>query len=357
MLSLVRGLWRSQWGVLCNFNCPNNISYFWNGGSLLGLVLVGQICSGLLLSFNYAAFVGVAFELVDGVGRDIWGGFVVRNIHVLGSSLFFALIFLHIGRGVYYGGALMWGVWVSGVVLLVISMGVGFLGYILPWGQMSYWGATVITNFLSVVGSELVVWIWGAFSVDGPTLMRFYSLHFLLPFVLVVGLIVHLVLLHMGGNSNPLGVMSFCDSRLFFPYFLSKDVVGFVVVCGLAYIYLFTYDLDEPQNFIGANVLTTPEHIQPEWYFLAAYTVLRAVPSKVGGVVALIAFVCVLLLFSMGGIPHHSLVQQNLFWLWVVSFFCLTLGGACPIEEPYVGYGRLWCLVYFGGVGGLVLMG
>ena len=337
---------------------PKNISYWWKFGSLLGLVLVIQIVTGLFLAMHYVSDMKAAFLSVDSIRREVFFGGFIRAIHAKGASAFFFFIYLHMGRGVYYGSFYhkphTWG---CGVMIYILAMGAGFLGYVLPWGQMSYWGATVITNFASTVpfvGGDLVQWIWGGFAVSYPTLTRFFTLHYLVPFIVVILVAVHLIYLHDTGSKNPLGINTKGDRVPFHPYFTIKDILGFVIffLFFIPIIFLFPDRLGDPEKYIEANPLVTPIHIQPEWYFLPSYAILRAIPKKLGGVIALImsfsSFFLLPLLVSKAPIRFfRSSIYQTIFWLWSANIFLLTWVGSCPVEYPYIKIGILGRVVYF----------
>nr|YP_005351130.1 cytochrome b [Emplectonema gracile]AEC12111.1 cytochrome b [Emplectonema gracile] len=343
--------------ALVDYPTPLNLSSWWNFGSLLGLCLVVQILTGLFLAMHYIAHVDLAFFSVSHLIRDVNYGWLLRFIHANGASFFFIFLYLHIGRGLYYGSYKSFHGWNVGVLLFILVMATAFLGYVLPWGQMSFWGATVITNFFSAVpyvGGILVEWIWGGFAVDNATLTRFFALHFLVPFLILGLTIVHLVFLHEVGANNPLGVVSFGDGVSFHPYFSFKDLFGVILVLFLLcfFVLIFPSVLGDPENFIPANPLVTPVHIQPEWYFLFAYAILRAIPNKLGGVVALLMSILVLFLvpflFSSkfcGEVFYP--VGQSLFWSFVSVFILLTWIGSCPVEAPYVLYGQILSIFYF----------
>nr|AHA82036.1 cytochrome b [Aegypius monachus] len=286
---------------LIDLPTPPNISIWWNFGSLLGICLLTQILTGLLLAMHYTADTSLAFSSVAHTCRNVQYGWLIRNLHANGASFFFICIYLHIGRGLYYGSYLYKETWNTGIVLLLTLMATAFVGYVLPWGQMSFWGATVITNLFSAIpyiGQTLVEWTWGGFSVDNPTLTRFFALHFLLPFVIAGLTLIHLTFLHESGSNNPLGIISNCDKIPFHPYFSFKDILGFMLMLlPLTTLALFSPNLlGDPENFTPANPLVTPPHIKPEWYFLFAYAILRSIPNKLGGVLALAASVLILLL-------------------------------------------------------------
>nr|YP_009355852.1 cytochrome b [Garrulax formosus]AFB19929.1 cytochrome b [Trochalopteron erythrocephalum]AYP57979.1 cytochrome b [Trochalopteron peninsulae]AFB19930.1 cytochrome b [Trochalopteron erythrocephalum]AFB19931.1 cytochrome b [Garrulax formosus]AKS10770.1 cytochrome b [Garrulax formosus] len=342
---------------LIDLPTPSNISTWWNFGSLLGICLITQIVTGLLLAMHYTADTSLAFESVAHMCRNVQFGWLIRNLHANGASFFFICIYFHIGRGIYYGSYLNKETWNVGVVLLLALMATAFVGYVLPWGQMSFWGATVITNLFSAIpyiGQTLVEWMWGGFSVDNPTLTRFFAIHFLLPFVIAGLTLVHLTLLHDTGSNNPLGIPSDCDKIPFHPYYTIKDILGFVLMfVPLAALALFAPNLlGDPENFTPANPLATPPHIKPEWYFLFAYAILRSIPNKLGGVLALAASVLVLFLIPL---LHTSKLRsmtfrplsQILFWTLVANLLILTWVGSQPVEHPFIIIGQLASISYF----------
>nr|AGQ50314.1 cytochrome b [Strix leptogrammica] len=289
---------------LIDLPTPSNISAWWNFGSLLGICLTTQIITGLLLAAHYTADSSLAFASVSHTCRNVQYGWLLRNLHANGASLFFICAYMHIGRGLYYGSYLYKETWNTGVILLLTLMATAFVGYVLPWGQMSFWGATVITNLFSAIpyiGQTLVEWAWGGFSVDNPTLTRFFALHFLLPFLIAGLTLIHLTFLHDSGSNNPLGISSDCDKIPFHPYFSMKDTLGLAfMLLPLMTLALFSPNLlGDPENFTPANPLITPPHIKPEWYFLFAYAILRSIPNKLGGVLALAASVLILLLIPL----------------------------------------------------------
>nr|YP_009107756.1 cytochrome b [Leucosticte brandti]YP_009107899.1 cytochrome b [Leucosticte arctoa]AHY87952.1 cytochrome b [Leucosticte brandti]AIU44980.1 cytochrome b [Leucosticte brandti]AIU45177.1 cytochrome b [Leucosticte arctoa] len=343
--------------ALIDLPTPSNISTWWNFGSLLGICLITQIVTGLLLAMHYTADTNLAFSSVAHMCRDVQFGWLIRNLHANGASFFFICIYLHIGRGIYYGSYLNKETWNIGVILLLTLMATAFVGYVLPWGQMSFWGATVITNLFSAIpyiGQTLVEWAWGGFSVDNPTLTRFFALHFLLPFVIVGLTLVHLTFLHETGSNNPTGVPSDCDKIPFHPYYTVKDILGFALMIALLVsLALFSPNmLGDPENFTPANPLVTPPHIKPEWYFLFAYAILRSIPNKLGGVLALAASILVLFLMPL---LHTSKlrsmtfrpISQILFWALVANVLILTWVGSQPVEHPFIIIGQLASLTYF----------
>nr|QBK82359.1 cytochrome b [Circus teauteensis] len=342
---------------LIDLPTPSNISAWWNFGSLLGVCLLTQILTGLLLAMHYSADTTLAFSSVAHTCRNVQYGWLIRNLHANGASFFFICIYLHIGRGIYYGSYLYKETWNTGIILLLTLMATAFVGYVLPWGQMSFWGATVITNLFSAlpyIGQTIVEWTWGGFSVDNPTLTRFFALHFLLPFLIASLTLIHLTFLHESGSNNPLGIISNCDKIPFHPYFSLKDTLGFILMLlPLTTLALFSPNLlGDPENFTPANPLTTPPHIKPEWYFLFAYAILRSIPNKLGGVLALAASVLILFLIPF---LHKSKqrtmtfrpLSQLLFWTLVANLLILTWIGNQPVEHPFIIIGQLASLSYF----------
>nr|QDA95903.1 cytochrome b [Metachirus myosuros] len=336
---------------------PSNISAWWNFGSLLGICLIIQILTGLFLAMHYTSDTLTAFSSVAHICRDVNYGWLIRNLHANGASLFFMCLFLHVGRGIYYGSYLYKETWNIGVILLLTVMATAFVGYVLPWGQMSFWGATVITNLLSAIpyiGNSLVEWIWGGFSVDKATLTRFFAFHFILPFIILALAIVHLLFLHETGSNNPTGINPNADKIPFHPYYTIKDILGlFLMMLVLLLLALFSPDLlGDPDNFTPANPLNTPPHIKPEWYFLFAYAILRSIPNKLGGVLALLASILVLLIIPL---LHTSTqrsmmfrpISQTLFWMLTANLLILTWIGGQPVEQPFIIIGQLASISYF----------
>lgn len=336
---------------------PSRISSMWNFGSLLGLCLTTQLLRGLFLAMHYSCDVSLAFESVSHISRDVNFGWALRIIHANGARFFFIILYIHVARGMYYGSFNFHVTWSVGVILLFLTMGTAFLGYVLPWGQMSFWGATVITNLASaipVIGGEIVLWLWGGFAVRNATLTRFFTFHFLFPFLIAALSMVHLLFLHSTGSSNPLGVNSNLDKTPFHPYFTFKDLFGFIVFTIFLVIISFQapWDLGDPENFIPANSLVTPVHIQPEWYFLFAYAILRSIPNKLGGVLALVAAVAILAIMPFyGNFKFKSLAftpfKKVAFWLFINNVVLLTWIGARPVEEPYILTGQILTVTYF----------
>lgn len=343
--------------ALVDLPAPSNISSWWNFGSLLGLCLIIQIATGLFLAIHFTADTQRAFNSVNHICRDVNYGWLLRTLHANGASFFFICIYLHIGRGIYYGSYKYLYTWRVGVLLLFLTIATAFVGYVLPWGQISFWGATVITNLLSAIpyiGLDLVQWLWGGFAVDNATLIRFFSFHFLLPFIIIAFTIIHLLFLHQTGSNNPLGINRNTDKIPFHPYYSFKDIFGFIII--IIFLTLLTlinpYLLGDPDNFIPANPLVTPPHIQPEWYFLFAYAILRSIPNKLGGVIALVISIAILFIlpftnkFNLQSMQFYP-INQILFWLIVVIVILLTWIGARPVEDPYILVGQTLTIVYF----------
>nr|YP_009112095.1 cytochrome b [Eremias przewalskii]AIY26153.1 cytochrome b [Eremias przewalskii] len=336
---------------------PPNISALWNFGSLLGLCLIIQVLTGLFLAMHYTADVTSAFSSVAHIHRDVQHGWLIRNLHANGASLFFFCIYLHIGRGLYYGSYIFTETWNIGVVLLLLLMATAFMGYVLPWGQMSFWGATVITNLLSAipyVGNTLVEWIWGGFAIDSATLTRFFTLHFLLPFAIMGVSMVHLLFLHETGSNNPTGLNSNSDKIPFHPYYSYKDALGALIMllCLLSLALFMPNLLGDPENFTPANPLVTPPHIKPEWYFLFAYAILRSIPNKLGGVLALLFSILVLFTLPLTHLSKQRAmafrpISQVLFWLLIADILILTWIGGQPVEHPFIILGQLASAFYF----------
>nr|QVL29133.1 cytochrome b [Ceratitis fasciventris] len=343
--------------ALVDLPAPINISAWWNFGSLLGLCLIIQILTGLFLAMHYTADINLAFNSVNHICRDVNYGWLLRTMHANGASFFFICIYLHVGRGIYYGSYLFTPTWLIGVLILFLVMATAFMGYVLPWGQMSFWGATVITNLLSAIpylGIDLVQWVWGGFAVDNATLTRFFTFHFILPFIVLAMTLIHLLFLHQTGSNNPIGINSNIDKIPFHPYFTFKDIVGFIImIMALLLLTLINpYLLGDPDNFIPANPLVTPVHIQPEWYFLFAYAILRSIPNKLGGVIALVLSIAILAILPFYNLSKFRGIQfypinKILFWIMVVTVILLTWIGARPVEEPYVLTGQILTVVYF----------
>nr|QZZ18296.1 cytochrome b [Eupteryx adspersa] len=336
---------------------PVNLSAWWNFGVLLGMCLMMQILSGILLSMHYTADIKMAFDSVNHITRNVNYGWLMRTLHSNGASLFFICLYIHTGRGIYYGSYKYSKTWLLGVILMLLTMATAFLGYVLPWGQMSFWGATVITNLLSAIpyiGGMIVNWLWGGFAVDNATLSRFFSLHFLMPFVILMMTVIHIFFLHTTGSNNPIGLKSDIDKIPFHPYFSIKDIMG---VCMIMMMLLMVnlsapYMLSDPDNFINANPMVTPVHIQPEWYFLFAYAILRSIPNKLGGVMALFLSILILVILPISmkmkfkSISFYPL-SQYMYWMFVTTMMLLTWIGARPVELPYTFIGVILTMMYF----------
>nr|QDP18065.1 cytochrome b [Phymateus morbillosus] len=342
---------------LIDLPAPMNISFWWNYGSLLGLCLLIQIMTGIFLTMHYSPNIELAFSSIIHICRDVNNGWIIRTLHSNGASMFFICIYLHVGRGIYYGSYMYTQTWMIGTIILFLVMATAFMGYVLPWGQMSFWGATVITNLLSAIpylGKELVQWVWGGFAVDNATLNRFFTFHFILPFLIIALSAIHLFFLHQLGSNNPLGMNSNIDKIPFHPYFTFKDLITFILMTSLLIMLCLInpYLLGDPDNFIPANPLVTPIHIQPEWYFLFAYAILRSIPNKLGGVIALFLSISILMILPyynktpFRGIQFYP-INQLMFWTMVTVVILLTWIGKRPVEEPYILTGQILTTIYF----------
>ena len=335
---------------------PSNLNYFWGFGSLLGILLVIQIISGILLAVHYTADIKDAFYSVEFIMRNVSGGWFVRYVHSSGASLLFITLYSHMLRSIYYRTFRNTATWLMGLVLFLLMMATGFLGYILVWGQMSLWGATVITNLfgtIPIIGDNLVILLWGGFSVDNPTLKRFFILHFLIPFIIAVLSILHILYLHKNGSSNPIGVDAI-DVVYFYPKYVIKDTFGFLIFYGFSLIILVFYYpnlLGHPDNYIMANALITPKHITPEWYFEPFYAILRSIPDKLGGVVVMGLAILILAYLPLLDFnittTKFSTFSQFFFWFFVGNFLCLGWLGTCPIEDPFILCSRIATFLYF----------
>nr|Q35533.2 RecName: Full=Cytochrome b; AltName: Full=Complex III subunit 3; AltName: Full=Complex III subunit III; AltName: Full=Cytochrome b-c1 complex subunit 3; AltName: Full=Ubiquinol-cytochrome-c reductase complex cytochrome b subunit [Planigale maculata sinualis]AAB91487.1 cytochrome b [Planigale maculata sinualis] len=336
---------------------PSNISAWWNFGSLLGVCLMIQILTGLFLAMHYTSDTLTAFSSVAHICRDVNYGWLIRNLHANGASMFFMCLFLHVGRGIYYGSYLYKETWNIGVILLLTLMATAFVGYVLPWGQMSFWGATVITNLLSAIpyiGTTLAEWIWGSFAVDKATLTQFFAFHFILPFIITALVIVHLLFLHETGSNNPSGINPDSDKIPFHPYYTIKDALGLMfLLLTLLTLALFSPDsLGDPDNFSPANPLNTSPHIKPEWYFLFAYAILQSIPSQLGGVLALLASILIPLIIPfLHTANQRSMmfrpISQTLLWILTANLITLTWIGGQPVEQPFIIIGQLASILYF----------
>lgn len=338
---------------------PSNITYFWNFGFLAGVCLVVQLLTGIALAMHYTPNVDLAFASVEHIMRDVNYGWLLRYVHANGASMFFIIVYIHMFRGLYYGSYMYprEPLWCSGVVIFVLMMAAGFIGYVLPWGQMSFWGATVITNLFSaipVVGDEIVFWLWGGFSVDNPTLNKFFSLHYLIPFILAGLVIVHLIFLHENGSNNPLGIRSTVDQIPFTPYSTFKDTFALILFCLFFgfFVYFMPNVLGHSDNYIPANPMVTPPHIVPEWYFLPFYAILRSIPNKLGGVLAMFGAIAILLVLPFIGKAEvrsaaFRPIYRSLFWIFF--FNCLILGwiGGNEVKYPFYELGQISTIFYF----------
>lgn len=344
-------------GTLVDLPAPSNISIFWNFGSLLSICLVIQIVSGILLASAYSTSIERRFDLISKIIEARDKGWLIRYIHANGASLFFLCLYIHVGRGIYYGSYHYKHTWNIGVTILLLTIAAAFMGYVLPVNQMSFWGASVITNLfreVPYIGGDIVKLIWGGVRVDNPTIMRFFTFHFLIPFIILAFVGIHITLLHQTGSRNPLGLLSNTEKKPFHVYFSTKDLLG-VVLVSFIFMFLCLYYplvLGDDENFTNANPAVTPHHIQPEWYFLFAYAILRSIPNKLGGVVAL-AFSIVILysipLTIISKIKRRMFYPLNkvLFWSFVVVVILLTWIGMCPVEEPYIFTGQVLTVLYF----------
>lgn len=344
---------------IIDYPTPLNLNYLWSFGSTAGICLVIQMISGILLAMHYTPHIDLAFSSVEHIMRDVNNGWLIRYLHANGASMFFIVVYCHIFRGLFYGSYMFprEKLWVSGVIIFLLMMATGFMGYVLPWGQMSFWGATVITNLFSavpVVGGSIVEWLWGGFSVGNATLNRFFSLHYLLPFVIAALVIIHLSLLHTDGSNNPLGINTNVQTIPFYPYFYVKDLFAFfiLVFCLSMLVVYYPNSLGHPDNYIPANPMVTPAHIVPEWYFLPFYAILRSIPDKLGGVVAMFSAIIVLMILPF---LNRSKVRSGIFrplfalsfWFLSADFLLLGWVGQKPVETPYIEAGMLGTVFYF----------
>nr|YP_007474199.1 cytochrome b [Hackeriella veitchi]ACV96711.1 cytochrome b [Hackeriella veitchi] len=342
---------------LVDLPTPSNISLWWNFGSLLGACLMMQMITGIIISMHYCSDPQLTFISMMNMLSNVNMGTLFRYMHANGASLLFICLYIHTGRGLYYMSYKMTKTWIMGTMILMGMMATAFLGYVLPWGQMSFWGATVITNLLSTipyVGNQLVNWLWGGFAISKPTLMRFFTLHFALPFLMSMMVMMHLLLLHTTGSSNPLGLNSNSDKIPFHPFFSSSDSMGLMIMLSTLIMFnlLFPLTLFDPDNFTPANPLSTPVHIQPEWYFLFAYAILRSIPNKLGGVIALISAIMILMVLPVTNKSKFKMksfypVNKMMYWLFSTNLILLTWIGANPVEDPFVQMGQLMTYIYF----------
>ena len=347
--------------ALVDHPTPRNLNYWWNFGSLAGITLVIMIISGLMLSMHYVPHVDMAFDSVEHIMRDVNYGWLIRYIHSVGASMFFLVVYIHISRGLYYGSyksprEVLW--WL-GIIIFLMMIASAFLGYTLPWGQMSFWGATVITNLFSaipLIGDSIVTWLWGGYSVDNPTLNRFYSLHFLIPFLIVGVVFLHIVALHKFGSNNPTGIdlINKKEKIPFHPYYTIKDFFGFGVffIIFAGFVFFAPNVLGHPDNYIPANSLVTPTHIVPEWYFLPFYAILRAIPYKLFGVIAMLSAIFILFLLpwldtSKVRSCRFRPVYKQFYWIFIFNFFVLGWVGSKVPEGNYLIISRVATSYYF----------
>jgi len=347
--------------ALVDHPTPRNLNYWWNFGSLAGITLVIMIVSGLILSMHYVAHVDLAFDSVEHIMRDVNYGWLIRYIHSVGASMFFLIVYIHIARGLYYGSyksprEVLW--WL-GIIIFLLMFATAFLGYTLPWGQMSFWGATVITNLFSaipLVGDNIVTWLLGGFSIDNPTLNRFYSFHYLLPFIIVGVVFLHIIALHKVGSNNPIGIdLTLKKEKIpFHPYYTIKDFFGFgvfFIIFGI-FVFFLPNSLGHPNNYIPADPLVTPEHIVPEWYFLPFYAILRAIPFKLLGVLAMLG--SILILFVLPWLDTSKVrscrfrpIYKQFFWIFIFNFIVLGWVGSKVPEGHYLIISRICTTYYF----------
>jgi quinol-cytochrome oxidoreductase complex cytochrome b subunit len=344
---------------IIDYPTPINLSFLWSFGFTSAFCLGIQITTGIFLAMHYTPFIDFAFNSVEHIMRDVFNGWLVRYLHANGASMFFIVVYSHIFRGLYFGSysrprELLW---CSGVLIFLLMMATAFIGYVLPWGQMSFWGATVITNLFSAipfVGSSIVEWLWGGFSVSNATLNRFYSLHYLLPFLIAGLVMVHIGLLHKDGSNNPLGIASYVDNIPFYPYFYFKDLFSLIVFLAFFSVFVFYFPnfLGHSDNYLPANSMVTPTHIVPEWYFLPYYAILRSIPNKLGGVCAMFGSIVVLFLipFINTSEVRSSFFRplfRNFFWFFLANFFILGWVGQKVVDTPYIEIGQAATFFYF----------
>nr|YP_010279295.1 cytochrome b [Tetrapedia diversipes]UKG21064.1 cytochrome b [Tetrapedia diversipes] len=336
---------------------PVNINYWWNYGSLLGLFLMIQIISGLFLSFHYCPNIDMAFKSIVHIMKDTNSGWLIRLIHMNGASFYFIMMYIHISRNIYYNSFKLNHVWNVGIMIFLLSMMTAFMGYVLPWGQMSFWGATVITNLISVIpfiGQMIVEWIWGGYSINNATLNRFYSIHFIMPLIILLLVTIHIFFLHLSGSNNPMNSNSNKYKIPFHPYFTLKDSITMIIMLTLLLLLILQnpYFLGDPDNFIEANPMVTPPHIKPEWYFLFAYSILRSINNKLGGVILLISSILILFILPL---YKNYMMKTNMFyplnqfyyWFFIMNFILLTWLGGQMIEYPFIIMNKIFTLLYF----------
>jgi ubiquinol-cytochrome c reductase cytochrome b subunit len=344
---------------IIHYPTPICLTYAWSFGALAGICLVIQMISGIFLAMHYTPHIDLAFSSVEHIMRDVKHGWLIRYIHANGASMFFIVVYCHICRGLYYGSYMepRQLLWCSGVIIFLLMMGTAFTGYVLPWGQMSFWGATVITSMVTAIpiaGQPIVQWLWGGYTVGNPTLNRFFSLHFVLPFVIVGLTLIHLILLHKDGSNSPIGSDTGVDDVPFYPYFFSKD--AFALVCFLLvfsiFVLYFPNTLNHPDNYIPADTLQTPAHVVPEWYFLPYYAILRSIPHKAGGIIAMVGSILVLLIVPFINTSDvrnttYRPIFKICFWLFIADFIILTWVGQKPVRDTFILVGQVGTLYYF----------
>ena len=343
---------------LIDYPSPVNISYLWSFGFLSAFCLLVQIISGIFLAMHYTPYIEFAFSSTEHIMRDIFNGWFLRYLHSNGASMFFLVVYCHIFRNLFFGSFLnpRQFLWISGILIFFLMMATAFIGYVLPWGQMSFWGATVITNLFSaipIIGFNFVEWLWGGFSVQNSTLNRFFSLHFFLPFIILGLIVVHISLLHKNGSTNPLGIEN-ADKISFYPYFYFKDLFSVLLFLLFFSFFLFFFPnfLGHSDNYIPANAMLTPNHIVPEWYFLPFYAILRSVPNKLGGVLFMFSsiFVFFLIPFHNNAEIRSSLfrpIYKKAFWLLFFNFIILGWIGQKIVSTPYIEIGQFATFFYF----------
>ena len=342
-----------------HYPCSVSLTYAWSFGSLAGVCLVIQMISGIFLAMHYTPHIDLAFNSVEYIMRDVKNGWLIRYIHANGASMFFITIYAHICRGLYYGSYMKprEALWCSGVVLLFLIMGTAFTGYVLPWGQMSFWGATVITSMVTAIpagGKYAVQWVWGGYTVGNPTLNRFYSIHFVLPFLIAGVSLIHLALLHKDGSNSPISSDTGVDDLPFYPYFAVKDLFAFscFMLFFATFVFYFPNVLNHPDNYIPADPMHTPAHVVPEWYFLPYYAVLRSIPHKAGGIIAMgsAIFVLFLIPFMYSSDIRNTTYRpifKVCFWLFIADFVILTWVGQKPVRKTFIFVGQMTTVYYF----------
>jgi len=339
--------------LLIDYPSPINITNLWNFGSFLGIFIVFQILTGIFLRIHYIARTELAFDSVISILHNVNIGWIFRSFHATGASFIFIFLYLHVIRGIYYQSfRFAPKAWLSGITLILLTILTAFLGYVLPWGQIRFWAATVITNIISAVpmfGIQIVEWIWGGFAVGEATLNRFYSFHFLFPFIILALILIHIIILHETGSNNPLNITATKNKIPFSHYFAYKDFFRFIIIILIFSVSLLFVPIifNEPENFILAKASSTPAHIKPEWYFLWAYAILRAIPRKLGGVIAMAMSIVVFFLFPLKTFSNKVYILNKVFYIWIATLFILSWIGGCPVEWPYDFLRKVACTIYF----------